>query len=525
MNGAYNDGNFEDLIETLDLCIGHALLEVVLKPRSVRSLLEFGSGIGALAQLFMEHQIDVSCVDGNPMTPVWSNHLCSVFDLATPVGWEYWQQYDFVVSLEVGEHIPLEYEQIFFDNIAAAASRGVVLSWAPDGQGGEGHVNPRPSDYVIEQMQRRGFAYFNNQTRRLRRAVYTPGCYRLWWFANTLLVFHRIIDASDTECRYFADVIGSTRADTDFWSSRCHSVPASATHIELTMGSVVDNFKPSAGLSVPGQTKHMRKDMCHSFAFVKQDDQANSAFWSSKCHSLPASATHIKLTMGSVVDYFQPKDGSSVCDMLRNNDKHLWSRDGQAWEEPSKNISKNIRHLGGSSEGHPNDGRKYVSFWGSSIRRGGCCHTSYSDLTGWNTPFTVDYCVSEICHSFAFVRSSETANHRYWSSRCSAIPASATYVKIMMGAVVDYFKPVNGSTICDMLGDHSQHMWSRDGRSWMQPPSDNSIHLGGSSPGHPSDGRNFLSFWGSHQEKGGCCHSSYTGAANWNMAFTMSYCL
>ena len=41
-----------------------------------------------------------------------------------------------VMSLEVGEHIPADYEAIFLDNLARHAKEGVLLSWARPNQGG-----------------------------------------------------------------------------------------------------------------------------------------------------------------------------------------------------------------------------------------------------------------------------------------------------------------------------------------------------------------------------------------------------
>ena len=42
--------------------------------------------------------------------------------------------YDWVMSLEVAEHIPQDYEAIFIDNIVRHAREGVVLSWAVPGR-------------------------------------------------------------------------------------------------------------------------------------------------------------------------------------------------------------------------------------------------------------------------------------------------------------------------------------------------------------------------------------------------------
>merc|ERR1711959_250741 len=61
-------------------------------------------------------------------------------------------QTDWVVSIEVGEHIEKAKEQAFLDNLATVARRGVILSWGVPGQTGYGHVNCQSNEYVVEQL-------------------------------------------------------------------------------------------------------------------------------------------------------------------------------------------------------------------------------------------------------------------------------------------------------------------------------------------------------------------------------------
>lgn len=98
--------------------------------------------------------------------------------LAAPV-------YEWVLSLEVGEHIPAQHMAAYLDNVVAHARRGVVLSWAVPGQGGHHHVNELSNDRVITELWRRGMAYDDVVSTRLRSAA------RLPWFKDTLMVFRR----------------------------------------------------------------------------------------------------------------------------------------------------------------------------------------------------------------------------------------------------------------------------------------------------------------------------------------------
>ena len=93
--------------------------------------------------------------------------------------------YDLVMSLEVGEHIPYEYERTFIDNVCEFARKDLILSWAIPGQGGKGHVNEQPNDYVVKQLWERGFRHDKGRSKDLREHA------SLKWLKNTVMVFFR----------------------------------------------------------------------------------------------------------------------------------------------------------------------------------------------------------------------------------------------------------------------------------------------------------------------------------------------
>ena len=51
-------------------------------------------------------------------------------DLSEPV---YLTPKDWILSLEVGEHIPAQYEQNFIENLHRHNKKGIVLSWSVEG--------------------------------------------------------------------------------------------------------------------------------------------------------------------------------------------------------------------------------------------------------------------------------------------------------------------------------------------------------------------------------------------------------
>lgn len=135
------------------------------------------------------------------------------------------------------------------------------------------------------------------------------------------------------------------------------------------------------------------------------------------------------------------------------------------------------------------------------------------------------------CTKLIDVPGSQLANTAFWANHCSNIPAGAQMIRIDMGNVTDYFKPIVGKTYCEMLGSDTLHQYSPDGVDWMIPVY-HGIHLGGSQnrddPGwktkYPGDQRLTVSFWGDNSLKGGCCHYECNDGASWGLAFSMYYC-
>ena len=69
---------------------------------------------------------------------------------------------------------------------------GVILSCAKVGQGGKFHVNERPQEYIIQQMERKHFTYDKNSTTWFRRQMKgrKEGC-MAYWYKDTVLVFRK----------------------------------------------------------------------------------------------------------------------------------------------------------------------------------------------------------------------------------------------------------------------------------------------------------------------------------------------
>ena len=162
-----------------------------------RSVIDFGAGVGQYYYGLREIARPKSAsllrwrgYDGAGDVEEYTNGRVSCVDLTLPS--LALERADWVVSLEVGEHIPREHEYTFLRNLHAHNCMGVVLSWAC--YGGHQHVNRRPNDWVIDAFQRLGYRYDAATSQRMRQ----PGLrdrlssnysHRVYgWFARSVMV-------------------------------------------------------------------------------------------------------------------------------------------------------------------------------------------------------------------------------------------------------------------------------------------------------------------------------------------------
>lgn len=165
-----------------DQILAHSLFEYCSK-KKIRALYDFGCGMADYQRFLQSRGITSIAFDGNPHTPQLTGGRGQVLDLSKPVNLE--RKLACVLSLEVGEHIPREYESSFIDNIICHTKKYVILSWAIPGQIGDGHVNCRSNDYIISQLDVRGFNFLREDSEFLRKGSSTT------WFANTIMVFKK----------------------------------------------------------------------------------------------------------------------------------------------------------------------------------------------------------------------------------------------------------------------------------------------------------------------------------------------
>ena len=144
---------------------------------------DFGCGPGKYVRDMRAHGIEAVGYDGNPVTNTFQH--CHVADLTDPT--LRMEPLDFVMCLEVGEHVPKEYESKLLSTLDHHVRPGglLVLSWAVPGQGGYGHVNCQTNEYVRSVFGSLGYTSVPSIERYLRT------CASLSWFKNTLMAFRK----------------------------------------------------------------------------------------------------------------------------------------------------------------------------------------------------------------------------------------------------------------------------------------------------------------------------------------------
>jgi len=93
-----------------------------------------------------------------------------------------------VISLEVGEHIPKQFQDIYLENLTSHCKKYLIISWALKGQGGYGHVNELNNDEIIPIIESKGFKYDEQNSLDARKNIED----NYWYFRNSVLVFEKV---------------------------------------------------------------------------------------------------------------------------------------------------------------------------------------------------------------------------------------------------------------------------------------------------------------------------------------------
>jgi hypothetical protein len=168
------------------------------------SLIDMGAGVGQYcsALLGLDRRVRCASYDGAGNVAEITNGFVTWVDMTTPLTLP---RADWVMSLEVGEHIPNHFEPMFIRNLHAHACRGILLSWghrSRSGPRGQGHddANYHSKAYLVNLFAQLGYRHRNvslpdySRTKLQRGrgpAVKQP---EHFWFDNNMVgIFERIL--------------------------------------------------------------------------------------------------------------------------------------------------------------------------------------------------------------------------------------------------------------------------------------------------------------------------------------------
>lgn len=151
----------------LDLGFARGIFDLVGNRSSVT---EYGAGMGCYTAELQRLGIAVRGFDGMPNVTQMTGCLVNHLDLSNANNINRIEPSDWVLCLEVMEHVPAWHEATALNILKSSSRKGIVLSWAPPKSVGVGHVNTRRNEYVIATMHDLGFDVDLGATERLRAA-------------------------------------------------------------------------------------------------------------------------------------------------------------------------------------------------------------------------------------------------------------------------------------------------------------------------------------------------------------------
>jgi len=164
------------------------------------SITDFGAGVGQYGHALLSFDdFPYRGYDGAGNAEQVSGGFLRFVDFTLPLCLP---RTDWVMSLEVGEHVPPEHEASYVRNLHAHNCRGVILSWAKPRQAGHSHVNNHANAYVIRLFEELGYEHLQNLTRALRwgQRHAVPGWHQFRMLRYTLLAFRRITPLQGDGC-------------------------------------------------------------------------------------------------------------------------------------------------------------------------------------------------------------------------------------------------------------------------------------------------------------------------------------
>lgn len=159
---------------------GHALL--AMRPNTKYLGYDGGEQLRYDALAALPQRANIACVRRSTRARAagnvgkWTNGFVHWFDLTVPLALP---RAEWVLSVEVGEHIPSKFEGTYLRNLHAHNCAGVILSWAALGQNGANHINNHKATVIRARMASLGYFVNETLTHALRYGAGMPRTVRI----------------------------------------------------------------------------------------------------------------------------------------------------------------------------------------------------------------------------------------------------------------------------------------------------------------------------------------------------------
>jgi hypothetical protein len=186
--------NLEDCkTHTFDGNLATAIYDDYISKYNYKSIADIGCGKGTYLKYYKmcDKNNSIKLLHGyegtKNITKISDYKDIHTIDLTKPNSIK--NKYDLVTCIEVGEHIPKEYVDVFLDNLTKFVGRMLIITWAIPNQDGLGHVNCQYNSYVIDKLEQRNLTFNQKETCRLRSHEFK---YYKWYLRTNLMVFERM---------------------------------------------------------------------------------------------------------------------------------------------------------------------------------------------------------------------------------------------------------------------------------------------------------------------------------------------
>jgi|TARA_R110000824_G_scaffold164685_10_gene341061 cyclopropane fatty-acyl-phospholipid synthase-like methyltransferase len=161
----------------------------------IKKVLDIGCATGLYLKTFQMNNVSGLGIEGStiPQRLKWvpSNYIVQK-DLRFEIN--KFSGYDFVLSMEVAEHIEEEYADVYVNNLTKHNADTIFMTAAPPGHAGTAHVNCQPKQYWVDKIEKKGYTNtlaYDDMIKHYAAKATEEGVFIHHWFLPNFMVFKK----------------------------------------------------------------------------------------------------------------------------------------------------------------------------------------------------------------------------------------------------------------------------------------------------------------------------------------------